>query len=242
MSANTTNGRPNEKPDLTAAIFKRFAEISIGILVIAVCLFASSGRLDWGMAWVFVGLNVVGVSINALILLPHHQELVAERAEIKADSNIRDLILGSLAMLLSSVVAIIIAGLDERFGWSPPMALTAQLAAMIVWVLGFGLVSWAMASNPFFSCTVRIQEERGHVAVTGGPYRYVRHPGYVGIILYSLAPPVLLGSLWALIPAGLGVIAIVVRTALEDRMLQEELPGYAEYAQQTRYRLLPGVW
>jgi protein-S-isoprenylcysteine O-methyltransferase Ste14 len=242
MSANITNGRPNEKPDLTAAILKRFAEVSIGILIIAVCLFASSGHLDWGMAWVFVGLNVVGVSINALVLLPHHQELVAERAEIKAGTKTWDVILGSVAMLLSSVVAMIIAGLDERFGWSPPLSLTVQLAAPVVWVLGFSLISWAMVSNPFFACTVRIQDERGHAVATGGPYRYVRHPGYVGFILYSLAPPVLLGSLWALIPAGLAVIALVVRTALEDRTLQEELPGYAEYAQRARYRLLPGVW
>jgi protein-S-isoprenylcysteine O-methyltransferase Ste14 len=109
-------------------------------------------------------------------------------------------------------------------------------------VLGWALFMWAMGANAFFSEAVRIQEERGHTVVTDGPYRYVRHPGYVGAILALFATPLLLGSLWALIPAGLATIGYVVRTALEDKTLQEELDGYTEYAQQTRYRLLPGVW
>jgi protein-S-isoprenylcysteine O-methyltransferase Ste14 len=99
-----------------------------------------------------------------------------------------------------------------------------------------------MVSNAFFAEGVRIQEERGHTVATGGPYRYVRHPGYVGAIAAGLSTPFLLGSPWALIPAGISATLYVVRTALEDRTLREELPGYAEYAEQTGYRLLPGVW
>ncbi|MFQ5875494.1 MAG: methyltransferase family protein, partial [Dehalococcoidia bacterium] len=99
-----------------------------------------------------------------------------------------------------------------------------------------------MASNAFFSMTVRIQEDRGHTVATGGPYRYVRHPGYVGTILFQIATPLMLGSVWAFIPCGLAALLIVVRTALEDRTLHEELDGYKEYAQRVRYRLLPGLW
>ena len=99
-----------------------------------------------------------------------------------------------------------------------------------------------MAANAFFSTMVRIQHDRGHAVATGGPYRFVRHPGYVGAMLFTVAVPVMLGSWWALIPAGLAVPLYVLRTVLEDRTLHEELPGYAEYAQGTRYRLLPGVW
>ena len=99
-----------------------------------------------------------------------------------------------------------------------------------------------MAANAFFSMVVRIQEDRGHAVATGGPYRYVRHPGYVGMMLSLLGTPLLLGSLWALVPAGLATCLYVVRTALEDRTLQEELEGYKDYAGQVRRRLLPGVW
>jgi protein-S-isoprenylcysteine O-methyltransferase Ste14 len=107
---------------------------------------------------------------------------------------------------------------------------------------GMLLVSWAMASNKFFSTTVRIQDDRGQTVTSSGPYRLVRHPGYVGFLVSNLATPLLLGSLWALIPAVVLEALVVVRTALEDRTLQAELGGYRDYARRVRYRLLPGVW
>jgi protein-S-isoprenylcysteine O-methyltransferase Ste14 len=99
-----------------------------------------------------------------------------------------------------------------------------------------------MASNAFFSQVVRIQSERGHAVATGGPYHYVRHPAYIGAILYELAVPVLLASWWALIPSALGAILLILRTALEDRTLQAELTGYVDYARQVRHRLVSGIW
>jgi len=137
---------------------------------------------------------------------------------------------------------IIVAGLDERFEWSPQLAVAIRVVALIFFALAQGLFSWAMASNKFFSGTVRIQEERGHTVATGGPYQYVRHPGYIGYITSWIATSLTLGSLWALFPAGLVMCLMVVRTALEDRTLLEELDGYQDYAEQVRYRLLPGVW
>jgi protein-S-isoprenylcysteine O-methyltransferase Ste14 len=113
---------------------------------------------------------------------------------------------------------------------------------MVVMALGYALFLWAMASNAFFAEGVRIQRERGHTVTAGGPYRYVRHPGYVGAILSQAATPFLLGSAWALIPTAASAALYVARTYLEDKTLREELPGYKEYAQQIRYRLLPGVW
>jgi protein-S-isoprenylcysteine O-methyltransferase Ste14 len=109
-------------------------------------------------------------------------------------------------------------------------------------LLSQGLFTWAMVSNPFFSTMVRIQTDRGQTVATGGPYRWVRHPGYVGYILSAVSTALLLGSLWALVPAVLTGVLLVVRTALEDRTLLEELEGYEEYARQVRYRLVPGVW
>ena len=122
------------------------------------------------------------------------------------------------------------------------MALNLQIAAFAVYALGSGLFSWAMITNAYFSTAVRIQDDRGHQVCTTGPYRFVRHPGYVGASLQSLVMPLMFGSLWALIPGALAVLMLVIRTTLEDQTLHEELDGYREYAQKTRYRLLPGTW
>jgi protein-S-isoprenylcysteine O-methyltransferase Ste14 len=99
-----------------------------------------------------------------------------------------------------------------------------------------------MISNAHFATVVRVQADRGHAVCHTGPYRFVRHPGYIGGIIQSLALPLVLGSLWAFIPGVLAALLLVARTALEDQTLQEELPGYTEYVQQVHYRLLPGVW
>ncbi len=135
----------------------------------------------------------------------------------------------------------LIAGLDERFHWSPASSVNIHLINLTFFILGNALIGWSMASNKFFSMGVRIQDERGHTVVSGGPYQYVRHPGYAGIIVNAIFTPMLLGSLWAFIPALLSASLFVVRTGL-DHTLQQELEGYKEYSQKVRYRLLPGIW
>jgi len=165
-----------------------------------------------------------------------------ERAHPKADAKAWDRVLAHLTGPLGSTAMLIVAGLNVRFGWPPQVPFAWQAAGLVVFVLGMGLMTWAMIVNNFFSLVVRIQKDRGHTVVSGGPYAYVRHPGYVGGILFQLATPVMLGTLWALIPAGLAACCILVRTALEDKTLQAELDGYKDYAARVRYRLLPGVW
>jgi protein-S-isoprenylcysteine O-methyltransferase Ste14 len=147
-----------------------------------------------------------------------------------------------LYVLLSTAVLLVVIGLDERFGWTGELPLWVQLAGIALLLLSFYVISWSMASNRFFSGVVRIQEDRGHSVVTGGPYRFVRHPGYVGLVILACSVPLMLSSLWALVPAGLTVIVIVIRTALEDRTFQKELDGYTGYAQKVRFRLIPGIW
>jgi protein-S-isoprenylcysteine O-methyltransferase Ste14 len=147
-----------------------------------------------------------------------------------------------LVGLYGPLVLCVVIGLDRRWRWSPPLPLALRLAALVVVAAGMVLAIWAFVANQFFSAVVRVQKDREHAVVTGGPYRLVRHPGYAGGALSYLAVPVMLGTLWAFIPAVLLIVALVVRTALEDKTLQAELPGYAEYAQQTRCRLLPGAW
>jgi protein-S-isoprenylcysteine O-methyltransferase Ste14 len=149
-----------------------------------------------------------------------------------------------LAPLLAfgSIFILVVAGLDRLYGWSNLFSVGARIAALVAIMLGYAFSSWALIENRFFSGTVRIQTERGHHVVSSGPYRIMRHPGYAGALLGYLPVPILLNSLWAFIPAILLLIVLVVRTALEDKTLQAELPGYREFAQKTRYRLLPGIW
>ena len=235
---NTQMTQPKEKTDLTAAVVKRMLQVVFTMLLQAAILFVASGRLDWVWAWAYLGVGVGIVAINALVLPP---ELIAERGQTKEDTKSWDKVLGIL-LITPTLGTLIVAGLDKRFGWSLPLAVVVHLVALIFYALAQGLFTWAMASNKFFSGTVRIQKERGHTVASGGPYRYVRHPGYVGYIASWIATSLALGSLWALIPAGLVMGLMVVRTALEDKTLQAELDGYKDYAARVRYRLLPGVW
>ena len=143
---------------------------------------------------------------------------------------------------LFGAVAIIVAGLDHRFGWPPVVPGIGRYLAALVVAGGYGLGVWAMAVNRYFSAVARIQQDRGQVVVTGGPYRIMRHPAYAGALLASLALPFMLDAVWSLVPTAGMVVALIVRTALEDRMLGEELDGYKTYMQQTRHRLIPGLW
>ena len=239
MNANTSVNQASGKSDLANKIRKRMVQVAVQFLIIAAILFILSGRLDWVWAWVYLGVSVGILAINLFVVSP---ELMAERGEIKENVKRWDKVLATVISVLT-VGAFALAGLDERFGWSPQLDLPIHLTALIFWALGQGLFSWAMASNKFFSGAVRIQMDRGQTVVTSGPYQYVRHPGYVGyIISFFLATPLALGSLWAPIPGGLGALLLIIRTALEDRTLLEELDGYKAYAKRVRYRLLPGIW
>jgi protein-S-isoprenylcysteine O-methyltransferase Ste14 len=164
-----------------------------------------------------------------------------ERRRIARDAKSWDkAIIGTHTALLFTML--VVAGLDaSRFGWSSTPAIL-RVPAWLGLAVATVLVWWSLASNPFASRSVRIQEERGHRVATSGPYRYVRHPMYVGVIVCAFCIPVVLGSWWSLIPGALLAILFVVRTALEDRTLKEELEGYREYAKRVRYRLLPPVW
>ena len=170
-------------------------------------------------------------------------DLIAERGQAldKEDTEPWDKVLMPLGIIVA-IVMLIIAGLDKRFEWSPNLPLLLNITAFVITALGYSLGTWATSVNRFFSAVVRIQRDRGHTVVSSGPYRLIRHPGYAGTVVTSLATPLLLGSLWALIPAALAVCLLIIRTALEDRTLQEELEGYHDYAARVRYRLLPGVW
>jgi protein-S-isoprenylcysteine O-methyltransferase Ste14 len=224
-------------------IVKRLIQIGFLVLIQAATLFGAAWRLNWIEGWVYLGPYLAFIALNAVLMLSKSGsvELIRERSQIKENAKGWDKAIGLLIGLFGSGM-LIVAGFDERWGWSPRLAVAVQVAAFVVVALGDVLFAWAMASNLFFSSVVRIQQDRGHTVQAGGPYHFVRHPGYVGTVVPALATPLALGSLWAFIPAGLLTVVIVVRTALEDKTMQDELVGYAEYARRTRYRLVPGVW
>jgi protein-S-isoprenylcysteine O-methyltransferase Ste14 len=208
---------------------------------VGVVLFWSAGRVDWWPGWAVIGVWLVWFATMDIIILRFNPDLMAERLVPPKGAKIWDRTILSI-LRLTQLVRYILAGLDQRHGWTGGFPLTAQIAAITVCVLSSGLFSWAMASNIFFSQIVRIQADRGHAVATNGPYRYVRHPGYVGMILFEFGISTLLASCWALVAGGLCAILLIIRTALEDRTLLAELTGYVDYARQVRYRLLPGIW
>jgi protein-S-isoprenylcysteine O-methyltransferase Ste14 len=213
------------------------------LLFVGSVLFLAAGTLVWPAAWVYLGLMAVCMAIAGIYLSGRNQEQLRERMEVKPRAGVSrwDVAItrGGRLLMLSLLLT---SGLDRRFGWTANLPLTAQILAVMAGLAGFGLILWSLSSNPFAVAYARLQEERGQRVVQSGPYRYVRHPFYDGVLLYILALPVLLESLWALFPAALVACLFLARTNLEDRMLQAELHGYADYASQVRYRLLPGVW
>jgi protein-S-isoprenylcysteine O-methyltransferase Ste14 len=238
MNAHTP-GEPSREADNTSRkVRNRMIQVVITYLILAAILFISAGRLDWIWAWAYLGVGLVILIINTIIMPP---ELIAERGQPGENVKPWDKLLTTLAQFPTLGVPVV-AGLDERFGWSPQLVPAIHLVGLALFVLGQGLFSWAMASNKFFSTLVRIQIDRGHTVAASGPYRYVRHPGYVGFIVSFFGMSLALGSLWALIPAVLIACLLIVRTYMEDRTLHDELPGYSDYAQRVRYRLLPGIW
>lgn len=209
------------------------------MLIFIAVLFVSAGSLEWFWAWMLVLVMLAGYTLGIVFV---DTGLLEERTGVKRGYERRDLPLAIIMGRLGPLAVIIIAGLDFRFGWSWPLPETYAVLGLVLFAVGYVPILWAMHENRFFSSVIRIQKDRSHRVVTTGPYRFVRHPGYLGSIIYMLALPFALTSYWALIPAVATIILVIVRTALEDDILKRGLEGYAEYTQRVRYRLLPGMW
>jgi protein-S-isoprenylcysteine O-methyltransferase Ste14 len=211
------------------------------IVVIACILFPAAGRIDWPAAWLLIILYLVyllGVMIWGFKNAP---DLLQERGRIASNVKTWDKLINAVYAIFL-VILLIVAALDAvRFGWSK-MALGFQ-AAGIAGLVASGWFIWrVIAENAYASRWARIQADRGQVVVTSGPYRFVRHPMYAAIILLVASLALALGSWWGLVPGGAIAVLFFIRTGMEDRMLQEELPGYREYARRVRFRLFPGIW
>jgi len=201
---------------------------------------------DWGwwQGWAYALLFAAAGIGMRLWAERRHPGLMAERAQLSRAPGIKswDKLLSPLMALSLGLPLFVVAGLDHHFGWSPDFPSWLNILGLVLAAAAYGFVGWAFLENRFFSAVVRIQSDRGHVVCDTGPYKMVRHPGYSGSVLSPFAMALALGSVWTLIPAAAAVVIAVVRTALEDRTLQNELPGYRDYAGRVRYRLIPGIY
>jgi protein-S-isoprenylcysteine O-methyltransferase Ste14 len=205
-------------------------------LVTIVVAFVLAG-IQWWQGWLFLAIFVLEITVVAVYIRRTSPEIYVARGTVQKGSKGWDLVFFHLSKALVTLV-FPVAGLD-RWSAAPWWVIVLGYVMLTVGMAG---ATWVMRVNKFAEMTVRIQTERAHQVVDTGPYAFVRHPFYVAASAVLCGMPLALGSYWATIPAGVVVLGILVRTALEDRVLQDELPGYKEYISRVRYRLVPGVW
>jgi len=232
---------PKRRKGKTNGYLRVVAKGVFGLLLVIALVLVLAGRITYWQGWVFSVIIVVRSSI-ALIMFANRSDVIKERFKPGPGTVWWDKVFWALYGPMTFVI-IIIAILDGgRFQWTTRLPVFVYIASYIALVLSDFVKSWAMWVNRFFSSTVRIQMDRGHEVVQDGPYRFVRHPGYLAGIFMMISIPLVLGSLWGLIPAAVVVILIIIRAHLEDVYLQKELLGYAGYVKKVKYRLLPGIW
>ena len=228
----------DSNPEVRRNAIRRMVQFPAAWIFIASLLFISAGTMKWPDAWLFMAV-LVAVDLIGLLFIP--LEVLAERGRRKENVEDWDKLLAKF-IVVSMMSTFLIAGLDHRWNWSPDIVPGLHRASIAVFILGCALEIWAMGVNRFFSDVVRIQYERGHTVCSVGPYKYIRHPGYLGMLIYYLAAPIFLGSFWAMVPAAATMTLFVIRTRMEDETLLRKLSGYKEYADRVRFRLIPGLW
>ena len=213
-------------------------------IIIPLILLLCGGDFSWWQAWVyFVFIFASGVG-GRFLAEKRHPGILAERVNSEKTLNAKswDKLLSPLMAISLTFPLLIVAGLDHRYGWTPLFSTWLNILGLVLIAIGYAFAAWALIENRFFSSTVRIQTDRGHSVCDSGPYRIVRHPGYSGNLLALPGMALAFGSVWILVPAMAALIISVIRTALEDRTLKEELPGYQDYAQRVLYRLIPWIY
>ncbi|MGR5067452.1 methyltransferase family protein [Vibrio alfacsensis] len=239
MSSKTVNEQATQTVSL-----RQWLRLITVYLLIPLILFICGGDIGWLQAWLFLMLFLVEGVASRMWAEQRHPGLTAERQNIENIQNAKawDKVLAPLMAVSITFPMTIVAGLDHRYNWSSEFPLWLIATGFTLISLGYTFSAWALAENRFFSSVVRIQTDRGHTVCDSGPYRFVRHPGYAGNLVALFGIVLALSSVWTLIPAIVASIITVIRTTLEDQTLQEELPGYRDYVQRVRYRLVPWVY
>ena len=236
----TESSVPQSTSRLDAYGRKRLIQVLSTLIIAVAVIFISAGRLNFLWGWVYLVIGVVSLILGGIYVFNKNPQAINERGRPAEGQKGWDKWIMA-AYLPLSIGVYVVSGLDARFGWST-VPLWLHIIGAVISLAGSALTYTAMAHNKFLSMYVQVAQERGHRVATEGPYRYVRHPMYLSLVLTWPALALLLGSYWTLIPGSFASLIIVIRTSLEDHTLQAELPGYADYARQVRYRLLPGVW
>ena len=213
----------------------------LGAFIFFAIIFICAGRIDYWQGLLYVSIGLIMFILNYTVLRID-SELLKERSKPGKNTKKWDKTILGLS-LLTTISMYMVAGLDSgRFHWSPDFHWSLYLIGIILTAAGQLLFLIAQKQNRFFSSTVRIQTERGHIVCDTGLYKIVRHPAYMGSIVQSLGFPLIFGSLWSIIPISVSITLFVIRTILEDKTLKKELKGYLEYTKKTRYKIIPYVW
>ncbi|MBN1860008.1 MAG: isoprenylcysteine carboxylmethyltransferase family protein, partial [Candidatus Thermoplasmatota archaeon] len=229
---------PNQKEKLGIRLIMK----SLGILLMFVAVtFLTAGRLDYWQGWVFNGLNFLFIFLTYLFLIDR-KDLIKERMKPGEGMKRWDKIYYMVSTPLFFGMFILSILDATRFSWQPPVPFSIMVLGIILYCIGQTIVLWAKRTNRFFSSVVRIQKDRTQTVCNTGPYRFVRHPGYLGGLIFTIGTPLMLGSFWGLIPAIITLLLMFGRTGLEDTTLKQELPGYKEYSTKVRYKIIPLLW
>ena len=204
-------------------------------------LLISSGHFDYWQGWLYFSMNII-MTLMTVFAAQFNPELMNERLSPGKGTKSWDKVILTISFIIY-VTMLIVAGLDSgRFNWSPEFHWSIYLIGIVLTFTGHIFFLVAKSQNRFFSSVVRIQTDRGHVVCETGLYKFVRHPGYFGMIISTVGFPFLLGSYWSIIPVTFSIVLLLIRTSLEDKTLIKELGGYYEYSKKTRYKLIPGIW
>lgn len=224
---------------------KLWLSFVVRMILFAIALLWPAGTVNWWEAWVVIGLWTVYGLVMTVYLSRYDPVLLAERLKllpIQKDQKVWDKLMMSL-FTVAGIALYIVPGFDViRYEWSAPLPVWMVIIAMVIHLPCFWFLWWVMRENTYLSQVVKIDDERGHKVITTGPYALVRHPMYIAVIVLLFATPVALGSRYSLIIVLFLTVLLIIRTYFEDRTLHTELAGYPEYAKQTRFRLIPGIW
>ena len=247
QSSKVKNQQQSPASEIGSIAPREFARAFAGLLIytlLPVFIMPLAGNWDWTGAWILLALNIVFGLGGRFIAIRRFPGLLKERARsLQAeDAKGWDKVLVRVVAIAGPLTVLLLAALDKRWNWTMMPSATTLMLGSAITLAGFVLATWALISNPFFSGTVRIQRDRGHHVIESGPYGWMRHPGYAGAIISYLGFPLLLDSWWACAPLLATSAVMAFRTKREDQTLQAELPGYSEYSQRVRYRLLPLIW
>ena len=231
-----------EHSRLTKAGIRYIFRIHVLLLIQAIIFFYSAGHLAIPRAWLFFVIGLIYYPVSTAIIYKKNPELINRRGENKPDTKLWDRILTPLYFLIGYFLTVALAGMDVgRFHWTY-LGPSYILLGIFLYTMGGIINTWAMITNPYYESMVRIQKEGDHAVITSGPYRYIRHPGYCAGIIWTASIPLIIGSAAGFIPGIIGILILVLRTSLEDRTLQKELPGYTGYTQRVTKKLFPYIW